>query len=100
MAFVTHDISDTPIEDTTAVGVSPALILSLEDMVFTILDALGSENVVQLVSTRVLIGPLADGLEHFTVDFRSLITQSRVMECPNHVVHDLVNGNTGVLPSI
>ena len=69
-------------------------------MVLTILDALGSEDVVQLMAAGVLVSPLAYGLEHLTMDFRTFVTERRVVESPGHIVDDLVDRNAGVLPRI
>ena len=90
----------------SAVGVavvaprSRTVLLLVEDVVVTLLDRLGAQDVIEPVTTRMFIRPLLDGVEHVSVDLEIVVTQSRVMESTNHVVDDLIYRYTGILPSV
>lgn len=94
------------VEDTSAAAVivahSPAAstVGIWLDMVATSFDRLRSENMVEFVTPRILVRPLANSREHITLDFCSLITNCRVMEGPEHVVKHLVNRYARILPCV
>jgi hypothetical protein len=54
--------------------------------------------VVEFVATRVLVGPLADGLEHVAMNLDAFIAQGRMMKGAEAVIHDFINGDVGVFP--
>jgi hypothetical protein len=71
-----------------------------QEVVLTVLDALGAEQLVQLVPARILTDPLLDSVEHVTLDLISLIADRGVMEGAKKVIDDLVYGNPGILPGV
>ena len=85
---------------TVAVTVAAAAILALlrEEVVLALLDRLGPQELVELVTLRVRVRPHSDRLEHVFLDFDALVAKGRMMERPEDVVDNLVNGNVGVLP--
>jgi hypothetical protein len=77
-----------------------AVLLLVENVVLVVLDRLRVENAVDLVATRVFIGPSLDGLEHVALDFNALTAKSRVVESAENIVYNLVNWHARVLPSV
>lgn len=75
-----------------------AVLLLIEDVVLVVFDRLGVKDAVDLVATRMLIGPSLYGLEHVALDIDTLTAKSRVVESSEDVVNNLVNWHTGVLP--
>jgi hypothetical protein len=52
------------------------------------------------MTTGVLIGPLSDGVEHVTLDLSAVPAESRVVECLEQIVDNLVDRDARVLPSV
>lgn len=77
---------------------APAL-LPMKDVVLLLLDGLGRQQMSDFVTARVLIIPCAHRVEHVALDLDVLIAKRGVVEGAKDVVHDLVNGDVGVLPS-
>jgi hypothetical protein len=69
-------------------------------MVLVVSDRLRREKMGKLVATRVLISPIFHGLEHISLDLDVVVASSRVVECAEDIVNDLVDGYTSVLPGI
>jgi molybdopterin biosynthesis enzyme len=63
-------------------------------------DALGRQEGVDLVAPRIVVGPLAHGVEHVFVDLDVLVTDGGVVEGAEDVVDDFVDGNAGIFPSV
>jgi len=59
-----------------------------------------TEDMVQFVAFGVFVRPFADSGEHIAVDFYPLISNCRMVECPEDVIEHLVNRHTRVLPRI
>lgn len=49
---------------------------------------------------RAFVDPLANRLEHTSLNLNSLVSDSRVVEGPKDIVDNLVNRHSGILPSI
>lgn len=99
MSRASHQVPDATVKDAAAMRVAPR-VLSRLYMVFSVLDGLGSQNVVQLVAAGILIGPLANRTEHVAVDLDALISNGRVVESANDIIDDLIYGDTRIFPSI
>lgn len=52
------------------------------------------------MASWILVHPETDGLKHVFLDLHALVTDSGVVESPEDVVHDLVDGDTGMLPRV
>lgn len=52
------------------------------------------------MAPRVVVGPLADGVEHFLLDLNVLVADSGVVEGAEDVVDDFVDGDAGVFPGV
>jgi hypothetical protein len=48
----------------------------------------------------MFICPLLHRPEHVTLDLNVLVAGGRMVECTKHIIADLIDGNTGVLPGI
>lgn len=72
----------------------------VKDMVLMVLNSLGRKEVGKFVASRMFICPLLHCPEHVTLDLNVVVTGSGMVECTKHIVADLINRNTGVLPSI
>jgi hypothetical protein len=75
-------------------------VFGVEDMVLVVLDGLRREEMSKLMAARVLVSPLLHRVEHVTLNLNAIAAGSGVVECAENVIHDFVNGNRGVLPSI
>jgi hypothetical protein len=77
-----------------------AVRVLVEDMVLMLLNRLGRKEVGKLMASRMFICPLLHRPEHVTLDLNVLVAGGRMVECPKHIIADLIDGNTGVLPGI
>lgn len=87
------------LEQAASARVAPAT-LRAQSVVFTVLDGFGAQEVVQLMFAGEFVCPLAHRVEHVTLDLDALVANRGVMERPDNVIHHLVHGHIGVLPSI
>lgn len=81
-----------------AVTVACTLVLLRQDMVLSILDRLRREDLIQLMSLRVLVRPHPHSLVHVSLNLDVLIPHSRVVECLQHIVGYFVHRNVRVVP--
>jgi len=44
--------------------------------------------------------PASDSLKHLALDLDAFVTDSGVMECPEDIVDNLVDGNSRILPGV
>lgn len=82
------------------VAVVARLLIGPNDVVAAGFDALGGEEGVDLVAPRVVVGPLADSVEHVFLDLDVLVTNGWVVKRAEDVVDDFVDGNTGIFPGV
>lgn len=80
------------------IALSSATLL-VEDVVLAVLHRLGRQDALKLVAAGVLLSPLADRLEHVTLNLNALVANGGVVERTKDVVYDLVDGDVGVVPS-
>lgn len=71
----------------------------VENVVLALLDGFRTENAIEFVTTGVLVSPGADSLEHVTLDLDVVVAQGGVVENAQDIVHDLIDGDVGVVPS-
>lgn len=76
-----------------------ASLLLIEDVVLVVLDGLGVENVVNLVTARMLVGPGFYGLEHVTLDLDMVVAEGGMVEGVEDVIDNLIDRDSSVLPS-
>lgn len=55
---------------------------------------------LKLVAVTRLLRPLADRVEHVTVNLNGLVAQGWMVERSEDIVRDFVDRNTGILPCI
>lgn len=84
----------------TVVAATAAVRALVKDMVLMILNRLGTKEVGKLVASRMFIRPLLHCPEHVTLDLNVLVAGGGMVECTKHIVGNLIDGNTGVLPGI
>lgn len=82
------------------VAVVAGLLVRANDMVPTSFDGVAREESVQLMAPRVGIGPLAHGVEHFSLDLDVLVADGGMVEGTEDVVNDFVYWDTGIFPGI
>lgn len=75
-------------------------VTTTENVVFTSLDRLGREKMRQLMLMGTLIHPLANRLEHVSLYLYSVVAGCRVVESPEDVINDLVDGHSRVFPCV
>ena len=54
-------------------------------------DRSRAENIVEIMSIRLLLNPFSNSIEHVPVDFDALVPQSWVMKCTKNVIHHLIH---------
>jgi hypothetical protein len=82
-------------------GASVRLGLRLfEDMVLAVFDRLRRKKTLQLITARVLVGPVLHRLEHFPLDLDVVVAQGRVVESAENIIHYFVHGDIRILESI
>jgi hypothetical protein len=99
MAKLPHETSNAIVKDTTAMRVT-LIALPCLDMVLAVLDALGAEKMVQLISAGILADPFTHGVIHLPLDLDSIVSDCRMMEGAKDIVDDFVDGYSGVLPGV
>lgn len=52
------------------------------------------------MSAWVVVSPLSDGIEHLFLNLDMFIPNGRVVESPQNVIDDFIDGHAGVLPGI
>lgn len=94
------EASEGAVRVATATAMSMTVgLVSLEDVVLAGPDGLGGQEVVELVRQRRLLRPPAHRLEHFPLDLDIVVADGRVVERPQDVIDDFIDGDAGVLPS-
>lgn len=93
------ELAHAIVKDATSVRVTFGVGAG-QDVILAVLDTLRSKNVVQFMTTRVLIGPLANSVEHVPLDVDTLVSNGGVVEGAQHVIDDLVYRHACVLPSV
>jgi hypothetical protein len=99
VAHPSHQTADAVVEYATAVGMA-LVARAVQNVVLSLLDALRTEQVVQLMAAGVLVRPLPNCAEHVAVDLNALVADGGMVECTQNIIADLVHRNIGVLPSI
>lgn len=99
MAKVGHIAKGTMVAASTSTTTTAVRAL-VKDMVLVVLNRLGRKEVGKLVASRMFICPLLHCPVHVTLDLNVLVAGGRMVECTKHIVADLVDGDTGVLPGI
>jgi hypothetical protein len=99
MSCIGHVTKCTMVAATSAGTAARARDL-VKDVVLVVPDRLGREKVGKLVAARVLIGPIFHSFEHVSLNLDMVVASSRMVECPEDIVNDLVHRNTSVLPGI
>lgn len=77
-----------------------AVLLLVENVVLTRTHGLGRKNVVDLMTTGMLVGPFLDSAEHIPLEVNSLVAEGRMVESLEDIVADFVDGDGGILPGI
>lgn len=83
-----------------AAAVSVAAALLSQDLVLALPHGLRREDMAELVSTRVLVGPVLDRLEHVALDLDVVVAKRRVVEGSQNIVDDFVHRDVCVLPGV
>lgn len=71
---------------------------TVQDVVVAFLDFLGCEERLPVIMS--IPSPLYNGVEHHTLNLNAVVAVSGMVEDPKDVINHLVDGHTGVLPSI
>lgn len=71
-----------------------------EDVVVAFLDGARGQELVELAAVGGLLGPSADGVEHFALDLDAVVADGGVVEGAEDVVDDFVDGDAGVFPGV
>lgn len=89
-----------PVSLSTVAVSSARLLIRADDLIFSILDGLAPEDVVEFMATGALIRPLPNSVEHDLLDLDALVTDGWVMESAEDVVDNFVDGDAGVFPGV
>lgn len=71
----------------------------VENVVLALLNGFRRENAIEFVTAGVFVSPGANGFEHIALDLDAVVAQGGVVESAQDIVHDLVDGDVGVVPS-
>lgn len=69
-------------------------------MVLSVLDGFRTQRAVQIVVTRVFVGPLPHGVEHVLLDLDVFIADGWVVKGAEDVVDDFIHWHGCVLPGV
>lgn len=69
-----------------------------QNMVLSSLDGFRRKHAVKFMTTWMLVGPQLDSFIHVSVNFNALVSQSRMVECTQHIVDNFVNRYIGIIP--
>jgi hypothetical protein len=78
----------------------PSISFAKRLMIPSSSDGSRVKNIVQVVSIRLLLNPLSNGVEHVPMDLEALISQSWVVEYTEDVIHHFINRDSWVLPGV
>lgn len=77
-----------------------AVLLLVKHMVLARTHGLGRQNVVDLVTTGMLVSPFLDCAEHIPLEVNSFVAKGGMMESLEYIVADFVDRDGGILPGI
>ncbi len=88
------------VKDAATVRVAVTLVTAGQDLILTVFNRFGAENVVNVVVSRVFISPFSNCVEHVAMYLDSFVTEGWVMESAKDIIDNLIYRNSSVFPGI
>lgn len=94
---MTKLLGEPAVKNTAAVRMS---CLSRLGVILPIADRLRAQDVIKFMTTRVLVCPLSDGIEHLPLNLDTLVPNGWVMESSDDIIDNFVDRHARVLPCV